>query len=68
MFAIFNACLIPSVYFFFSEPKGRSLEELDVISASAYHEGINLVKQAKETPKLMGRSWIWRLQVLWREY
>jgi MFS family permease len=56
MFAVFNACLIPSVYFFFPEPKGRSLEELDVIFASAHHEGINPVKQAKEMPKLTGRE------------
>ncbi|RYO71857.1 Sugar transporter [Alternaria arborescens] len=56
MFAVFNACLIPSVYFFFPEPKGRSLEELDVIFASAHHEGINPVKQAKDMPKLTGRE------------
>ena len=30
MFAVFCAAIIPSVYFFFPEPKGRSLEELDV--------------------------------------
>ncbi|KNG50778.1 sugar transporter-like protein [Stemphylium lycopersici] len=56
MFAVFNACLIPSVYFFFPEPKGRSLEELDVIFASAHQQGINPVKQAKEMPKLVGRE------------
>ncbi|EOA88184.1 uncharacterized protein SETTUDRAFT_160662 [Exserohilum turcica Et28A] len=37
MFAVFNAAIIPSVYFFFPEPKGRSLEELDVIFASKEH-------------------------------
>jgi hypothetical protein len=40
MLANLRACLIPNVYFSFSEPKGRSLEELDGISASAHHEGI----------------------------
>lgn len=56
MFAVFNAALIPSVYFFFPEPKGRSLEELDVIFASAHYEKISPVKQAKKMPKLEGRA------------
>jgi hypothetical protein len=56
MFAVFNAAIIPSVYFFFPEPKGRSLEELDVIFASAHVQGINPVKQSKKMPKLEGRE------------
>lgn len=56
MFAVFNAAIIPSVYFFFPEPKGRSLEELDVIFASAHHEKISPVKQAETMPKLEGRT------------
>jgi hypothetical protein len=54
MFAVFNAAMIPSVYYFFPEPKGRSLEELDVIFASAHQQGISPVKQAKHMPKLEG--------------
>lgn len=56
MFAVFCAAIIPSVYFFFPEPKGRSLEELDVIFASAHEKGINPVKHAKHMPKLQGRE------------
>ncbi|KAI6870671.1 general substrate transporter [Hortaea werneckii] len=56
MFAVFCACIIPTVYFFFPEPKGRSLEELDVIFASANAKGINPVKHAKHMPKLKGRE------------
>ncbi|GAB7363377.1 hypothetical protein MBLNU230_g3656t1 [Neophaeotheca triangularis] len=54
MFAVFNAAIIPSVYFFFPEPKGRSLEELDVIFASSHADGVNPVKRAREMPKLQG--------------
>ncbi|KAL6709898.1 hypothetical protein ACN47E_000683 [Coniothyrium glycines] len=56
MFAVFNAAIIPCVYFFFPEPKGRSLEELDVIFASAHFEKISPVRQAKKMPKLEGRE------------
>ncbi|KAH6629147.1 hypothetical protein C7974DRAFT_310842 [Boeremia exigua] len=41
MFAVFNAALLPAVYFLFPEPKGRSLEELDVIFAKAHAKGIS---------------------------
>ncbi|KAF3031566.1 hypothetical protein E8E12_002147 [Didymella heteroderae] len=56
MFAVFNAALLPAVYFFFPEPKGRSLEELDVIFAKAHAEGISPVKTANRMPKLEGRD------------
>jgi len=56
MFAVFNAALLPSMYFFFPEPKGRSLEELDVIFAKVHAEGISPVKMAKKMPKLKGRD------------
>jgi MFS family permease len=56
MFAVFNAALLPAVYFFFPEPKGRSLEELDVIFAKAHAEGVSPVKMAKNMPKLEGRD------------
>nr|CBV37345.1 hexose transporter [Colletotrichum graminicola] len=56
MFAVFNAVIIPCVYFFFPEPKGRSLEELDVIFASAHADKVNPVKRAKEMRKVEGRE------------
>lgn len=33
-YAVFNAALVPIIYFFLPETKGRSLEELDVIFAT----------------------------------
>lgn len=56
MFAVFNAALIPCVYLFFPEAKGRSLEELDVIFASAHYEKVNPVKMARTMPTLEGRE------------
>lgn len=56
MFAVFNAALIPCVYFYFPETKGRTLEELDVVFASANSEGIAPVKKAKQMPKLEGQE------------
>ncbi|KXT17025.1 hypothetical protein AC579_4333 [Pseudocercospora musae] len=52
IFAIFNAAIVPCIYFFFPEPKGRSLEELDVIFASAHADGVNPVERAAKMPKL----------------
>lgn len=56
MFAVFNAAIIPCVYFFFPEPKGRSLEELDVIFASAHADKVNPVKRAREMRHVEGRE------------
>lgn len=57
IFAIFNGVLLlPCVWLFFPEPKGRSLEEIDVIFASAHADKVNPVKRAKEMPKLEGRQ------------
>lgn len=35
IFAVINAAIVPSVYFFFPETKGRSLEEIDAIFAQS---------------------------------
>lgn len=54
IFAIFNACIVPCVYFFFPETSHRSLEEIDVIFASAHAEGKSAVKQSLTMPSLSG--------------
>ena len=44
VFASLNAFIIPVVYFFFPETAGRSLEDMDVVFALAYQEGVSPVK------------------------
>lgn len=56
MFAVFNAAILPVVYFCFPEPKGRSLEELDVIFASAHADKVSPVKRAAEMPHIEGQE------------
>jgi len=43
VFACLNAFIIPVVYFFFPETAGRSLEDMDVVFALAYNEGVSPV-------------------------
>ncbi|KAG1766717.1 general substrate transporter [Suillus placidus] len=43
VFAALNAFIIPVVYFFFPETAGRSLEDMDVVFAMAYNEGVSPV-------------------------
>ena len=54
IFAAFNAMIIPCVYFYFPEPKGRSLEELDVIYASAHKDKVNPVSRARHMKRIEG--------------
>jgi len=44
VFAALNAFIVPIVYFFFPETKSRSLEDMDVVFALAYIEGVSPVK------------------------
>ncbi|KAF8639635.1 hypothetical protein AX17_000900 [Amanita inopinata Kibby_2008] len=44
VFASLNAFIIPIVYIFFPETAGRSLEDMDIIFALAYNEGVSPVK------------------------
>lgn len=49
IFAVINAAMVPSVYFFFPETAGRSLEEMDEI----FHKTTNVfncVQMAKDVP------------------
>ncbi|KZO96920.1 general substrate transporter [Calocera viscosa TUFC12733] len=43
VFAALNAFIVPCVYFYFPETAGRSLEDMDIIFAVAYAEGISPV-------------------------
>lgn len=55
IFAVINAAMVPSVYFFFPETAGRSLEEMDEI----FHKTTNLfdvVKIANELPHRYGKK------------
>ena len=46
VFAGLNAFIFPVSYFFFPESKGRSLEDMDIIFAVGYREGVSPVKVA----------------------
>lgn len=54
MFAVFNAAIIPCVWWWFPETKGRTLEELDVVFAKADADGTNPVIEAKHMARLEG--------------
>ncbi|KAF8533323.1 general substrate transporter [Trichophaea hybrida] len=51
-FACVNACFIPFIYLFYPETAGRSLEEIDMVFAKGFAEGISYVRAAKELPLL----------------
>ncbi|KAF4308520.1 Sugar/inositol transporter [Botryosphaeria dothidea] len=51
-FAAVNACFFPIIYFFYPETKQRTLEEIDIIFAKGYCDGISYVRAAKELPYL----------------
>ncbi|KAJ3550977.1 hypothetical protein NM688_g4957 [Phlebia brevispora] len=53
VFAALNAFLIPVVWLFFPETAGRSLEDMDVIFALAYKEGVSPVQVSlrKDVPQ-----------------
>ncbi|EJU03086.1 general substrate transporter [Dacryopinax primogenitus] len=44
VFAALNAFIVPVVYFYFPETAGRSLEDMDIIFAVAYAEGVSPVR------------------------
>ncbi|KAL4917400.1 hypothetical protein BDW62DRAFT_218212 [Aspergillus aurantiobrunneus] len=67
IFAVINAALIPCVFFFFPETKGRTLEELDVVFASANAEGISPVKQSLQMRSLEGSELDAELAKYWAD-
>ncbi|KAF8897420.1 general substrate transporter [Infundibulicybe gibba] len=52
VFASLNAFIIPAVYLYFPETAGRSLEDMDVVFALAYHERTSpvVVSLRKDVP------------------
>ncbi|KAL1304386.1 hypothetical protein AAFC00_003386 [Neodothiora populina] len=52
IFAIFNGCFLPIIYFFYPETAGRSLEEIDLIFAKGFLENMNYVKAAQQLPHM----------------
>jgi hypothetical protein len=58
IFAIINAIMVPSVYFFFPETAYRSLEEMDTIFAkvSGFGGAFSVVKVAREEPRRYGKN------------
>lgn len=54
VFAVFNAAIIPCVWFFFPETGKRSLEEIDLIFAKSYAENVNPVKLSLDMPHVKG--------------
>lgn len=54
IFAVFNAAIVPCVYLFFPETKGRSLEEIDLVFASAHAKRISPVKESLDMPHYHG--------------
>ncbi|KAF1971762.1 general substrate transporter [Bimuria novae-zelandiae CBS 107.79] len=56
VFACINAGFFPLIYIFYPETKQRSLEEIDLIFAKGYLEGISYVRAARELPLLDDRG------------
>lgn len=58
IFAIINAIMVPSVYFFFPETAYRSLEEMDAIfsKVSGFGGAFSIVKVAREEPRRYGKN------------
>ncbi|GAA5858611.1 hypothetical protein JCM8547_001390 [Rhodosporidiobolus lusitaniae] len=53
-FGAINLTFLPVIYLFYPETAGRSLEEIDVIFARGYIEGVSYVRMANEMPRLSG--------------
>lgn len=58
IFAIINAIMVPSVYFFFPETAYRSLEEMDNIfgKVHGWKGAFDIVKVAREEPRRYGKN------------
>jgi hypothetical protein len=58
IFAIINAIMVPSVYFFFPETAYRSLEEMDTIFHKVHglRGALTVVRQAEIEPRRYGKN------------
>ncbi|KAI1437520.1 general substrate transporter [Xylaria sp. CBS 124048] len=58
IFAVINAFMVPSVYFFYPETAYRSLEEMDTIFHKVEGAGgyLSVVRVAREEPRRYGRN------------
>lgn len=58
IFAVINAFMVPSVYFFYPETAYRSLEEMDTIfhKAPGAKGWFGVVKVAREEPRRYGKN------------
>ncbi|POR35785.1 Sugar transporter STL1 [Tolypocladium paradoxum] len=58
IFAVINAFMVPSVYFFFPETAYRSLEEMDTIfhKVSGWKGAFTVVQQARMEPRRYGKN------------
>lgn len=58
IFAIINAVIVPSVYFFFPETAYRSLEEMDTIfqKVHGWKGAFQVVHQARIEPRRYGKN------------
>lgn len=67
VFAVINAFMVPSVYFFFPETAYRSLEEMDEIfhKVSGFRGAFDVVKVAREHPHRYGKNG--ELLIAWDE-
>ncbi|BGO95408.1 sugar transporter-like protein [Rhodotorula toruloides] len=51
-FGAINLCFLPIIWYFYPETAGRSLEEIDLVFAKGYVEGVSYVKMANDMPKM----------------
>ncbi len=58
VFAVINAIMVPSVYFFYPETAYRSLEEMDTIFHKVSGPGayLDVVRVAREEPRRYGKN------------
>ena len=58
IFAVINAIMVPSVYFFYPETAYRSLEEMDTIfhNVSGASAWTNVVSVARDLPRRYGKN------------